>query len=161
MNSSMRFRINSPQVIYETIDDEVVIIQFESGNYYSLDKAGAEIWHMIESDTPASQITKGITHLYKGTNAEIECAVDRIINELQRENLIVPDSAKEPKSTQEYIIQAETHPETERPTFESPVLKKYTDIQELLILEELQITDPVHKFDDTGWPAVTPDSAQG
>lgn len=160
MNSSRRFRINNPQVIYETIDDEVVIIQFESGNYYSLDKAGAEIWHMIESNTPVSKITEGITHLYKGTNVEIESAVDQIITELQRENLIVPDSAKEPKSTQEYIIQAETHPETERPTFESPVLKKHTDIQELLILEGLQITEPIHKFDDTGWPAITPDSPQ-
>lgn len=161
MNSSRRFRINRPQVIYETIDDEVVIIQFESGNYYSLDKAGAEIWHMIESDTPVGKITEGITHLYKGTNAEIESAVDRIITELQRENIIVADSAKEPEGTQKYIMQAETHPETERPAFKSPVLKKYTDIQELLILEELQIAEPVHKVDDTGWPAITPDSPQG
>lgn len=154
MDLSERFRIKRPQVIYETIDDEVIIVEFESGNYYNLDKAGADIWHMIESSTSVGKIIEGIAHLYKGTHAEIESVVCQIITELQRENLIIPYGIKEPESIQEYIMQAETCPETERPTFEAPVLKIYTDMQELLIL------DPIHEVDDTGWPTNTQDSSK-
>lgn len=154
MDLSSRFRINKPQVISDTIDDEVVIIEFESGNYYSLDKAGVGIWHMIESGTSVGKITEGITHLYSGTTADIERAIGRIITKLQRENLIVLCEAKEPESTHENFMQAITCPETERPNFEAPVLEKHTDMQQQLLL------DPIH-VDDTGWPTITPDSSKG
>ena len=43
MHSSMRFKHGS-QIIYENFDDEAVIINLESGSYYSLDKSGAAVW---------------------------------------------------------------------------------------------------------------------
>ncbi|HDY70854.1 MAG TPA: PqqD family protein, partial [Nitrospirae bacterium] len=46
----MRFRINKPHVINEIIDGEVVILNLDTGNYYSMDKAGADIWGLIEGD---------------------------------------------------------------------------------------------------------------
>jgi hypothetical protein len=60
MESSMCFRINTPGVIHETIDEEVVIIEFESGNYYSLDKAGAAIWGFIAGGATVGGIVEGI-----------------------------------------------------------------------------------------------------
>ncbi|MDI6809774.1 MAG: hypothetical protein QME66_12490 [Candidatus Eisenbacteria bacterium] len=42
MSSSPRFRVNQPNVIFEVFDDEVVIVNLDSGNYYSLDKSGTE-----------------------------------------------------------------------------------------------------------------------
>ena len=44
----MRYRINYPQVINETIDGEAIIINLVTGSYYSLDKTGAEVWELIE-----------------------------------------------------------------------------------------------------------------
>ena len=54
-------------------------------------------------------------------------------------------------TTKEHITKAEIFPEIERPVFKPPLLKRYTDMQELLIL------DPIHEVDDTGWPAIKPD----
>jgi hypothetical protein len=38
-------------------------------------------------------------------------------------------------------------------TFEPPLLEKYTDMQDLVLL------DPVHEVDSTGWPAPKPDAS--
>ena len=66
MELSMRFRIDTPRVIHETIDDEVVIIDFDSGSYYSLDKAGAVIWGFIERGASLGGIIEGVTNRYQG-----------------------------------------------------------------------------------------------
>lgn len=150
MNSLVRFRINTPTVIYETIDNEVVMIDFDSGNYYSLDKVGTDIWGFVEKGATVSEIVEGIAHQYEGSRAVIENAVNQLIAELQQEDLIAPDEAKEPESIRGLEVRAEGGSETERPSFEAPILYKYTDMQELLLL------DPIHEVDEAGWPSVKP-----
>lgn len=153
MNSLTRFRINRPKVIHETIDDEVVMIHFDSGNYYSLDNVGAQIWAFVESGSTVSEIIEAITHRYEGSRAVIENAVNQVISELQQEDLIVPDKTKEPGGIQGLEVQAEPGLERERPGFEAPILHKYTDMQDLLLL------DPIHEVDEAGWPTIRPDSS--
>ncbi|MFC1811647.1 PqqD family protein [Thermodesulfobacteriota bacterium] len=148
MTSLIRFKINTPDVSYESFDNEVVIIDFETGNYYSLDKVGTDIWGFIEGGETVTEIVEGITHRYKGSRGHIETAVNQLIAELQKERLIVPDEVKEPGNTEASNIQSETHPETEKLRFEAPTLQTYTDMQELLLL------DPIHEVDVTGWPNI-------
>ena len=154
MNSPVRFRINTPTVIHETIDNEVVMIDFDSGKYYSLDKVGADIWRFIEGDEMVGEIVEVLTQRYEGSRAVVENAVNQLIAELQQENLIVPDKAEEPESIRELEVRAEAGSETERPSFEAPILYKYTDMQDLLLL------DPIHEVDETGWPSMKPDSSE-
>ena len=52
----VHFRINSPKVIHETIDGETVIVNLDSGNYYSLDDIGADIWDSIGKGVPVDHI---------------------------------------------------------------------------------------------------------
>jgi hypothetical protein len=139
------FRINTPTVVHETIDDEVVIIDFENGSYYSLDKVGADIWNLIKDGATVSEIVAGITHRYEGKHQDIEKGVNQLITELQQENLIVSDDAREPERFEKSI---RTSLETEKFSFEAPALQKYTDMQELLLL------DPIHDVDETGWPSI-------
>jgi hypothetical protein len=147
-----RFRINKPTVIHEFFDKEVVIIEFNSGNYYSLDKAGADIWSFIESGANVDEIVEAITDLYKGSPTVIENAVAQLLAELQQEGLIVPDNAKESESTKEVKLSNKPSPGTEQPDFEVPVINKYTDMQDLLLL------DPIHEVDETGWPNIKQNS---
>jgi len=140
-----RFRINTPTVVHETIDDEVVIIDFESGSYYSLDRVGTDIWNLIQNGASAAEIVAGITYRYEGKHTDIEKAVDQLIAELQQENLIVLDGAGESRKLKESV---KTSPETGKLSFEAPALQKYTDMQELLLL------DPIHDVDETGWPNI-------
>ena len=148
MNPLMRFRINMPQVVHETIEGEVIIINLDNGNYYSLDRVGADIWGLVESGATVGEMAEAITRRYEGRRAVIENAVNQLIAELQEEELIILDTAKEHESI---MTQAETDPETEGRGFETPILHKYTDMQDLLLL------DPIHEIDEAGWPVTRPD----
>ena len=150
MNSLMRFRISGPQVVHETIDEEVIIINLDSGNYYSLDKVGADIWGLVKSGATVGEIAEATTHRYEGSRADIETAVNQLIAEFQQEELIILDTAKEHESI---MAQVETDPEIGRLSFEAPILHKYTDLQALLLL------DPIHEVDESGWPVARPDDS--
>jgi len=144
MSLLRRFRINKPTVVHETFGKEVVIISFESGNYYSLDKTGADIWNFIESVATVGEIIERVTLLYEGSREVIEHEVNKLIDELETENLIIPEDSE--KNIQVDTLQVEPNSETDRYTFESPRFQKYTDVQELLLL------DPIHEVNETGWP---------
>lgn len=151
MDSLPRFRVNRPAVVYEIIDDEVIIIEFDSGNYYSLDKTGTHMWRLIERGATQAEIAGGITRLYGGPPEVIEEAVERLLAELRRESLIVLDESGGSADGQGPDAPSEPDLSAERPVFEPPVLQKYTDMQELLML------DPIHEVDETGWPAIQTD----
>jgi hypothetical protein len=150
MNPFMRFRINKPDVIYESFDNEVVIIDFETGSYYSLDKVGTDIWRFIEDGATTTEIVEAMTRRYKGTPEHIETAVSQLMAKLQQKNLIVPDEAKQPGSERKPNTQIEMNLKTEKLGFDTPILQAFTDMQELLLL------DPIHEVDETGWPGVKP-----
>lgn len=153
MTSSMRFRMNKPKVVHETFDDnEVVIINLDSGSYYNLDKVGTDIWRLIEDGSSVSEIAEVITHLYESSGIDIQSAVKQFLEELAQEDLIVPYAASELESFQGSKAKVETGPAATRLVFQAPVLKKYTDMQELLLL------DPIHEVDETGWPKAKTDS---
>ena len=152
MTSSVCFRVNSPNVIQETIDGEVVIVNLDNGNYYSLDNVGAVIWSFIESGAAVAEVVVRIRQRYEGNHVDVEDAVNQFVAELQQEALIVPDGAKEPEGIKGLDGQVETGADTKKFRFEVPTLHTYTDMQDLLLL------DPIHEVDETGWPNVNPEN---
>ena len=44
MNTFGNLVINNSAISHEVIDNEVFIINFDSGNYYSVDDTGAYVW---------------------------------------------------------------------------------------------------------------------
>ena len=153
MEPSMGLRINTPTVVQDTIDGEVVIVNLKSGSYYSLDKVGAEIWSFLEHGEAIGQIVEGIAQRYDGARTEIESAIHKLIKELQEENLLVPapqDNAAGPGDH----TPGPSQPGAQRTPFVAPTLQKYTDMQDLLLL------DPIHDVDDKGWPTIKTDKPQ-
>jgi hypothetical protein len=141
-----RFRVNAPGVTHEVIDDEAVIINLETGNYYSLEFVGAEIWTMLAAQAPLRAIIDHLARRYACDRSEVEPAVLGLVAELHREQLIVTtDSEPFPPS-----VSSSTTGVSARP-FRAPVLQKFTDMQELLLL------DPIHEVDERGWPHRKPD----
>ena len=47
-----KYLINSQKAISETIDKETIIINLETGSYYSMNHAGTEIWNTITRGAP-------------------------------------------------------------------------------------------------------------
>lgn len=141
-----KFRVNSPKVVHETIDGEVVIVNLDRGDYYSLVKAGADIWEGLTKGMARADILAEMVDRYDTDRENIETAIDELIEKLQWEELIVIDQTDEaiPANTTENSSSPKTHPE--KLSFDPPTLQKYTDMEELLAL------DPIHEVDEMGWP---------
>src|SRR5438270_13579788 len=143
MANNIPFRVNTPTVSHEIIDGEAVIINLDSGNYYSLTGAGSVIWSLILAQQSLNEICKHVSASYDGDANEIRAGVEELLVQLESENLIVAgDSDNGADSTRgvDPAMNAERH------AFRPPILQKYTDMQQLLLL------DPVHDVDDMGWP---------
>jgi hypothetical protein len=151
MDLTTRFRVNRPKVIHETINDEVVMIDFDTGNYFSLNHAGTHVWSLIESGSTLGEIIEGIKHLYKGSPTDIADAVNRLVAELNQEELVVPESSGPSESVGGDKASVESRGEADKLDFEAPALQKFTDMQDLLLL------DPIHEIDETGWPNIKTD----
>jgi len=146
MASLERVQINSPDVIHDIIDGEAVIVNLNSGNYYSLERVGAEVWNFIALGKKISEIVTAIGHRYELEITEVDQAIKSLIDHLLKESLVVP--CNEIKQIQLEVRQVETIQSSGEFKFEAPILQKYTDMQDLLLL------DPIHETDDTGWPNI-------
>jgi hypothetical protein len=143
MRENSSFRVNTPTVSHETIDGEAVIINLDSGNYYSLTEAGSTIWGLIVARQSVDGICQCICDTYEGERSEIENGVQELLTQLQQENLVVSTESIESPTLAAADVAISR---IDRTRFQQPVLQKFTDMQELLLL------DPVHDVDDMGWP---------
>ena len=144
--SNQRFRVNTPTVTHETIDGEAVIINLDSGNYYSLMDVGSFIWGLVENGASASEVQNLVLQTYQGNAADIDRGVQDLLAQLEQENLIVPVDGTALDLS--HGLPSNGH---EKPSFTVPLLHKYSDMQELLLL------DPIHDVDEAGWPKPVPD----
>lgn len=146
--SNERFRVNTPTVTHETIDGEAVIINLDSGNYYSLVEVGSFIWGLVEKGASASEVQHLVRQTYQGEAIDIDRGVKELLGQLQQENLIVPVDGAGASALTDVLSSNNSH---EKPSFNRPSLHKYSDMQELLLL------DPIHDVDDAGWPKPNPE----
>jgi hypothetical protein len=144
-DGSLRYRPNTPKVIYETYDDEVVLINMDSGNYYSLNRTAGRAWASIERRITAQEIARDLRRDYACDGAQVEEEVLRFVKELHQEGLIVADEEAPPAPAASAAA-----PAAQRPPFEPPVLQKFSDMADLLLL------DPIHEVDENGWPHQPP-----
>jgi hypothetical protein len=135
----MRFRVNSPEVISETIQGETIVINLTTGTYYSLPDCGAEIWEAAAASATVDEIAAALGARYDAPAAELIAGVSALIEELLAEQLITASDA-----TTSDVRPGE--PLEPKLPFQKPALGKYTDMQDLVLL------DPVHEVDDRGWP---------
>ncbi len=154
MNTNSRIKINVPKIVHETIDGETVILNLDKGNYYSLVGIGADIWRFMENNATMGSIIEKISNNYQGDQGDIEVAINSFVSELMQEGLVIPNNENNPENEESSHVQVQTGLKENKPTFEAPKLNKYTDMQDLLLL------DPIHDVDDKkGWPTINPDTS--
>jgi hypothetical protein len=150
MTSTQHFRIKKPNVIFESFDNEVVLINLDNGNYYSIQGVASEIWELIEGGIPLQGIISHISNRYRGGQKEVEQAVRQFLEELSQDGLIEVSEPEERGGKNPGHETESTEKASDRPVFEPPTLNRYTDMQDLLLL------DPIHDVSEQGWP--TPQS---
>jgi len=139
MNRNSRFRINDPNIVTDTFGDEAVLVNLDSGIYYSLRESASQIWFRIINGYSADEIIQEFIELYDADKTDIEILVEKFIAELVENNLIlISDSESVKKMALNF--------DTPKLNLHIPILETYSDMQEILLL------DPVHDVDKEGWP---------
>ncbi len=134
----MHFALNSPNVVQEDVDNEVIIVHLVTGSYYSLSGSGSDIWSLILQGHDDSTVIERIAGAGGVERQQVAAQIERFLGELQSEGLIVPNSGNRPFTT--LADNALSGP------YVCPALQKYSDMQELLLV------DPIHEVETTGWP---------
>ena len=127
------FKINDSKIISETLEGETILINLETGHYYSLNKTATIVWEKIQSK--ASMVS--IAGFFKGHEKDIS----EFIESLVTGGLIIKanDSiaSVNGSSTAGAIFDGD---------YIVPVMTKYDDMKEMLL------ADPIHDVDNAGWP---------
>ncbi len=137
--------INHAKVVHETIDDEVIIINLETGTYYSLTGTGTDVWRGAESGAAKQHVIDAMAQHYATDRTTVETAVNALIAELVREEIVlVEEGAGTTNTSLDLQGQVGATP------FAAPSLSKHTNMADLLLL------DPIHDVDEQGWPHQRP-----
>jgi len=138
--NDLRYELYSPQVIQETIEGEVIIVSLESGNYYSLNKSGGDIWQLALGSYSRDEIIATLRERYITGDTDPCDSVPAFLDQLVEHELLKQSgTAGAPK-----IVELPGFEEAVN--FAEPELEVYSDMQELLLL------DPIHEVDERGWP---------
>jgi hypothetical protein len=145
------FRINSPSVVAEIIDDEAIVLNLATGHYFSARGSGCDLWHAIGAGHDAAGAAATLASRYGMTVPEIAPLVDDFISDLVVHGLVIEVNG-DGSST------ASTEPRFPAgavAAFTPPLLEVYTDMEELLLL------DPIHDVDAaSGWPVPKSDATR-
>lgn len=135
------FRVNEPNVVYETFGEEIVLVNLDTGKYYSISESGPAIWTDLIDGFGIDEIASRIHSRYIGNSDSIVASVAAFVDRLVSEKLLVEaaDLAAMPRP------QSVASNKSKVP-FTSPVIENYEDMQDLLLL------DPIHDVDSAGWP---------
>ncbi|KAB7732669.1 PqqD family peptide modification chaperone [Rudanella paleaurantiibacter] len=133
------YRTNTPAVVGEFFDNEVILVNMSMGHYYSLRDTAATIWQGLDAGLSTEALVQRLVDSYTVEAAEAEAAVLTFLEQLVRQHLVV--LTDQPLATKSLDT-----PSARRP-YTHPLLETYTDMQDLLAL------DPIHDVDpQQGWP---------
>ena len=128
-------RVNTPAIVHDLIEDEVIIVHLERGFYYSLSGTSALVWRALDKRYSPEQISTVLFSLSENTD------VSRFILDLQQDDLVVIDDSLQPATDLE-----ELRTLLSVSGKDALKLNRYTDMQEFLLL------DPIHDVGENGWP---------
>lgn len=74
--------------IETTIDDETVIMDLDSGSFFSLSGTALEIWGLIDGTRDRDGILEQLSADYGAAPADLAADVDAFLDELGQTNLI-------------------------------------------------------------------------
>jgi hypothetical protein len=142
MNSQSRFAVNTPNIVCEIFDNEVVAVNLDVGIYYSITGWSAKVWQMIQNGLSIGEMDQMLTK-YCDDSGNVNEILAKFAQELLDKNLIVSSKPLDnPTSTDLQFEKIDMMPKL--------FIEEFSDMQDILLL------DPVHDVDDSGWPSAKP-----
>lgn len=123
IDESATFTIVGEHIVGEVFDGEAIIIDTITGAYYSMPDGAAQIWAALAAGA-------NTVDFIAATSTAAHDRVEAVLGELVAAELVVTTAAM-----------------PERADGAKQFLTKYSDMEELLLL------DPIHDVAPAGWPA--------
>ncbi len=137
MDTRARLGTNSEKIISETLEGETIVINLETGTYYSMNAAASRIWADVLAGGSAEDIVRRAAERCAEKDTAAVAATEFVVR-LADEGLVATVSGEPVR-----FDPAEAFAPL---PFEAPTLDRYDDMQEMLL------ADPIHDVDTAGWP---------
>lgn len=144
-----RFAVPSRRVAADVVDDEVVIVDLETGSYYTTEGAGCDAWRLLAAGVRVGEVVEILGRRYSD-GGEIPEYVAMLVEAFTRQGLLVPADGPTDAAVDLGPAGSLLAPVSDPAPFAAADVVSFDDMQSLLLL------DPVHEVDDRGWPHAAP-----
>jgi hypothetical protein len=137
---SQNLNLNLENTSWERIDGEIIVISYNTGKYYSVNKQGSDLLYLIEMKVKRElwyEILK-LNFQNFAENTETTQKIDEFVEKCLNEKLLI--------SGETNIEKVELLNDYTRDNWESPELRIFDDLTDILLI------DPVHDTSLEGWP---------
>jgi hypothetical protein len=133
-------------IVSRLFEDELTLINLDSGDYFAAGGVVADIWHILATPTPLDRLIDKVSARYRVDPAVAAEEIRTHVAQLLAHGLIarVRPAAAEPRPPAPVPSEPADWPNS---WFET-----YSDMKDLLLL------DPVHDVEDGVWPLRTPEN---
>jgi len=125
-------RSNRPEIAAKIVDGEAILINLNSGVYYSMGGSGPFVWALLDRGTSISGMVDAVSDRFRVPGSAVLDDLRRLTNELVTERLAI---VGEPLSPGEGTESETSSDDEVPPSFEPPRLIKYDDMAEIFALD--------------------------
>lgn len=139
MTDNMRYAKFDNNILSDVFGEEVVLVNLDSGMYYSLRGSATQIWIRLFNQYSLIEILADLIQIYQVTENQLITDINLFVTQLLELKIIKTATDAERKEidfiSKDVLID-----------YSTPVVEIFSDMQEILLL------DPVHDVDKSGWP---------
>lgn len=88
MINGQRYAINKDKITWRVVEGTVVILNLESGLYYTLNEVGTKIWELLSKGHNLDEIAELIQGEFEVSKPLVSKDIDSLVNELKEEGLL-------------------------------------------------------------------------
>jgi hypothetical protein len=78
----------SPEVLFQEVSGEMVLLDLASENYFGLDEIGARVWGLLESGSSVGEVMDALMEEYEVARETLENDVGELLEKLVGAGLI-------------------------------------------------------------------------
>ena len=139
MTDNKRYAKFDNNILSDVFGEEVVLVNLDSGMYYSLRGSATQIWIRLFNQYSLIEILADLIQIYQVTENQLNADINLFVTQLLELKIIKTATDAERKEidfiSKDVLID-----------YSTPVVEIFSDMQEILLL------DPVHDVDKSGWP---------
>ena len=78
----------SPEVLFQEVSGEIVLLDLASESYFGLDEVGARVWTLLSEGRALGEVLDALLEEYEVDRATLESDVGELLNQLLEAGLI-------------------------------------------------------------------------